>query len=69
MLKMSSSILDKLELIMKVLPELIIDTISKSFIIFKVFLKKILQFDLRHLGFDLKIMFIMMPTLYNSSIN
>ena len=39
------------------------NAISKSLIIFKVFLKKILEFLLCHLIFDLKAMLLLMPLL------
>lgn len=62
---MNSSIYYKLEVIVRVLPELTANTVSKTPVVFKVFFKKILEFDLCHQDFSLRATFMLILILYN----
>lgn len=55
----------KLLLILKNTSKLITNTVSKSSIIAKFFLKKTLKFNPRHWFFSLKTIFVLMPLLNN----
>lgn len=47
--------------------DLTIDTVSKGSVVFKVFSKKILEFNQCHWGLSLRTTFILMLTLYDQS--